>query len=237
MNGEWRARRLTAAIAAVFALALFPDTGRGQPGGRVPVTQPIPIPAASFAGDRPQGLFYRLKVNFTSGSRLEVQTLMFLAGNRFVRTYPHGGADTFDPSRCNSDMCGTYELGPAGLAVRLDNGQTIQWQFRKTADGFELDGDSYKPARALTAAALAGTWAGAATTGNSSENVYRFEPNGTFSFGMPGRAGVGGRYSLQGLTLTLAFSDGTQRRRTVFGASASDPIGLISVEGDAYRRQ
>lgn len=47
----------------------------------------------------------------------------------------------------------------------------------------------------------------------------------------------GGRYSVRGLTLSLAFADGSQKRRTLFAAGTSEPIGLIAVDGDVFRRQ
>lgn len=88
----------------------------------------------------------------------------------------------------------------------------------------------------MSAATLAGTWAGGASTGYSALNVYAFGADGAFTFGT-GTGGVRGRYSVQGLTLTLAFADGTQQRRTLFAAGSSEPLGLICVEGDAYGRR
>lgn len=43
-------------------------------------------------------------------------------------------------------------------------------------------------------------------------------------------------YQLQGFALTLTFADGDTRRRTLFVASAGEPVGLISVEGEVYTR-
>ena len=37
--------------------------------------------------------------------------------------------------------------------------------------------------------------------------------------------------------LTLTFADGDTRRRTLFVASAGEPVGLISVEGEVYTRK
>lgn len=198
--------------------------------------QSIPIAAGAFDEDRPVGLFYRLKVDLMSGGRLEVRTLLFLAGNRIARTFPFGGGGAFDPSRCNPEMCGSYQPGADEITVRWDDGQVDRWRYGRTAEGFELDGDSYKPARPLTEADLIGTWAGAGSTGNPSENVYTFDPGGTFTFGA-GPGGVGGCYRLDGLTLSLAFAGGAQAQRTLFAAGSGEPVGLICVEGDAYRRQ
>jgi hypothetical protein len=198
--------------------------------------QSTPIVTGTVEQQRPAGLFYRLKVDLTSGGRLEIRTLLFLPGNRISRTFPFGGAAGFDASRCNPDTCGTYQWEPTQITVRWDNGQVDRWSYRQTADGIDVDGDSFKPARTVSAATLAGTWAGAATTSNSAQNVYAFGADGTFTFGT-GTGGVGGRYTVQGLTLTLAFADGTQQRRTLFAAGSSEPLGLICVEGDAYRRR
>lgn len=196
--------------------------------------QSIPIAPGGFDQDRPAGLFYRLKVDLMSGGRLEVRTLLFVAGVRIVRSFPYGGA--FDPSRCNPDMCGSYRHDEGQITVRWDDGQEDRWRYGRTPEGFELDGDSFKPAHPLTEAALIGTWAGAGNVGSSAENVYTFASDGTFTFGT-GHGGTGGRYRLDGLTLSLAFDDGSQAQRTLLAAGSGEPVGLICVEGDAYRRQ
>jgi|GEM_PF-4218497 len=200
-----------------------------------PNEQPIPIAPAAFDQDRPVGLFYRLKVDLMGGGRLEVRTLLFLAGDRIARTFPFGGG-AFDPSRCNPDLCGSYRVDADQVTVRWDDGQVDRWRYGRTAEGFELDGDGFKPARPLTEATLAGTWTGAGNVGNPAENVYTFDAGGTFTFGA-GPGGVGGRYRLDGLTLSLAFADGSQVQRTLFAAGSGEPVGLICVEGDVYRRQ
>src|SRR6185503_5825952 len=137
-----------------------------------PSDQPNPIAPGAFDQDRPVGLFYRLKVDLMSGGRLEVRTLLFLAGDRIVRAFPFGDGAAFDPSRCNPDMCGSYRHGEGEITVRWDDGRVDEWRYARTAEGFELDGDSFKPARPLTEAELIGTWAGAGNVGNPAENVY-----------------------------------------------------------------
>lgn len=182
-----------------------------------PSEQLIPIAPGAFDRDRPAGLFYRLKVDFMSGGRLEVRTLLFVAGVRIVRSFPFGGA--FDPSRCNPDMCGSCRHDDGQITVRWDDGREDAWRYAMTPEGFELDGDSFKPARPLTEAELAGAWAGAGNAGVSGENVYVFDTGGAFTFGS-GPAGTGGRYRLNGVTLLLAFADGSQARRTLFVAGS-----------------
>ena len=227
-------------MAALIAIAPIPATGQqsGQ-AGQAAASRVLTIPPGSFDQGRPVGLFYRLKVNFSSGNRLDVYTLAFLPGNRVTRTYPYGGAESFDQQqRCNPDMCGSFQATADAIAIRWDNGQTSQWSYRRTEDGFELDGDSYIPVRTFTRATLVGTWAGAATTTNASQNSYTFNLDGTFTFSAdPARPGLGGRYSLAGTTLTLDWADGTTQRRTLFGAGSNTPISLASIEGDTYRRR
>jgi len=199
-----------------------------------PTEQTIPLAPGTFDQDRPVGLFYRLKVDFTSGGRLEVRTLLFVAGVRIVRSFPFGGA--FDPSRCNPDMCGSYRHDGDGITVGWDDGGEDRWRYARTSEGIEVDGDSYKPARPLATAELVGKWAGAGNVGNPTENAYTFDSAGAFTFGAAG-SGVGGRYSVEGVTLSLTFADGSQTRRTLFAAGSGEPVGIICVEGDAYRRQ
>lgn len=194
----------------------------------------IPLVPGAFDQDRPVGLFYRLKVDFMSGGRLELRTLLFVAGVRIVRAFPFGGG--FDPAGCNPDMCGSYRHDGDEIAVRWDDGEEDRWRYTRTSDGIEVDGDSYKPARPLSPAELAGTWAGAGNVDNPAENVYTFDPAGAFTFGAAG-SGFGGRYSVDGLTLSLAFADGSEARPTLFAAGSGEPVGIICVEGDAYRRQ
>lgn len=198
---------------------------------------PIPIPPAGFDKNRPVGLFYRLEVNMQSGARLEAKTWLFLPRNRVTRTFPYGGGDGFDPSRCLPDTCGSYQIEAGALSVRWDNGRVDRWAYATTAEGITLDGTLFRPARAMTEAALAGEWTGAGDTGNPSANVYKFERGGTFTFGTAHKPGPPGRYRVRGLTLTLTFADGAESRRTLFVAGKGEPIALISVEGEVYKRK
>jgi hypothetical protein len=104
--------------------------------------------------------------------------------------------------------------------------------FAATAEGVTLDGALYRPARSMTGAALVSRWVDGAGS-----NVYMFDANGRFSFGTLGGGGLTGTYQLQGFALTLTFADGDTRRRTLFVASAGEPVGLISVEGEVYTRK
>jgi hypothetical protein len=85
----------------------------------------------------------------------------------------------------------------------------------------------------MTAPALIGRWADA---GDGGSNVYTFDSSGRFSFGT-GDRGLAGTYRLEGWTLTLTFADGDVRRRTLFAASAGEPVGMISIEGEVYARK
>jgi hypothetical protein len=189
----------------------------------------VPIPPARLEASGPAGLLSRVVVDFSSGN-VDVRTLLFLPGNRIVRTYPYGGGAAFDLSRCNPDMCGRYELAGDRMTLRWDDGRTDQWSYAASADAVDLDGDRYRPARAVTTPELVGSWA------DAGGNTYVFAGNGTFSFGYGG-SGLSGRYALQGLALTLTFQDGDTRVRTVFAAGSGDPVGMLSIDGDAYRRR
>lgn len=225
-----------------------PAAAAGSTPKRVPESGPaartspsnaahLPIPPAGFENKRPVGLFYRMEVAMQSGARLEAKTWLFLPGKRVARTFPYGGGDTFDPSRCLPDTCGSYQIEAGALSVRWDNGREDRWAYAATAEGITLDGTLFRPARPMTEAALAGEWTGAGDTGNPSANVYKFEPGGTFTFGTAHKPGAPGRYRVRGLTLILIFADKTESRRTLFVAGKGEPIALISVEGEAYRRK
>jgi hypothetical protein len=193
----------------------------------------VPLEPGRIAGGQPSGLFYRVEVAFGGPRRVESRTWLFLPGQRVARVYPFGGTGTFDVSRCNPDTCGTYQIGAGKLAVRWDGGRVDEWTFATTADGITLDGTLFRAARAMTPASLVGRWSGA---GNGGSNVYTFDGSGRFSFGTSDR-GLPGTYRLQGLSLILTFADGDVRRRTIFAASAGEPVGMISVEGEVYARK
>ena len=230
-------RNCTAASIAMILL-LQSSTGAAQDRRTSGASQQVlTIPAASIGDKGPTGLFYRLKVNFSSGNRLETYTIAFLPGNRVTRTYPIGGAESFDQARCNPDMCGTYQVSADAIAIRWDKPQSTSWTCRRTPDGFDLDGDSYKPARPLSTTTLVGTWTGAATAGSGAQNTYVFRTDGTFSLGAATVRNLDGRYVLRGTTIILTWADGTQERRTIFAANANNPPTLVSIEGDAFRRQ
>ena len=180
------------------------------------------------AGTQLAGLFYRVAVATVGPRRVDTRTWLFLPGQRVSRVYPFGGV--FDPSRCSGDTCGSYQVGAGRLAVRWDGGRVDQWSFAAIADGISLDGAPFRPARPMTGAALAGRWSA------DGGNLYVFDGNGRFSFGTS-TGGLTGTYQLQGFLLTLTFADGDVRRRTLFGASAGEPVGLITVEGEVYARK
>lgn len=180
------------------------------------------------AGAQLAGLFYRVAVATVGPRRVDTRTWLFLPGSRVSRVYPFGGV--FDPARCSGDTCGAYQIGGGQLTVRWDGGRTLQWAFAATADGISLDGAPFRPARPMTGAALVGRWS------DEGGNTYVFDGTGRFSFGA-GSGGLTGAYQLHGFLLTLTFADGGVRRRTLFAASAGEPVGVISVEGEVYARK
>jgi hypothetical protein len=189
-----------------------------------------PLEPGRITGGLPAGLFYRVEVAVVGPRRVDARTWLFLPSQRVSRVYPYGAV--FDPARCSGDTCGSYQIAGAQLAVRWDGGRVLQWAFAATAEGITLDGALYRPARPMTGAALVGRWVDGAGS-----NVYMFDANGRFSFGTLGGGGLTGTYQLQGFALTLTFADGDTRRRTLFVASAGEPVGLISVEGVVYARK
>lgn len=183
---------------------------------------PLPIEPGRLVGNQPVGLFYQIDVE--TSRRVYTRTWLFLPGNRISRAYLYGGG-TFDTSRCSPDTCGTYAISSGQITVRWDGGSVDQWPFGLSADGIRLNNSTFRPARPMTATSLVGKWSGA------NLNVYTFDANGRFSF-----SGLGGTYRVQGLTLTLTFDDGDMRHRTLYGASAGEPVGMISVDREAYAR-
>lgn len=189
---------------------------------------PIPIETGRAVGDQLIGLFY--KINVEPSARVSTRTWLFLPENRISRVHPHGGG-MFDPSRCSPDTCGSYTISAKKIIVQWDGGSVETWPFEPTADAIQLNNSTFRPALPMTSLALQGTWSAAGG------NVYTFDANGRFSFGVGSSPGLGGTYHAQGLTLTLTFNDGDMRHRTLFGASAEEPIGMISIDGEAYARK
>jgi len=176
------------------------------------------------------GFSIRVEVTAFGSRRVDAKTWLFLPGQRVSRVYPFGGTGAFDPSRCSGDTCGNCEIGGGKFVVAFDGGRTLDWTFAANAEGISLDGQLFRPARTMSGAALPGRWA------EDSGNVYTFDSNGAFSFGTDHKA-LPGTYRLQGFALSLTFADGEVRRRTIFAASATEPVGMISVEGEVYSRQ
>ncbi|MGC4097270.1 MAG: DUF5640 domain-containing protein [Nitrospira sp.] len=105
------------------------------------------------------------------------------------------------------------------------------WPFEMIADGIQLNNSTFRPARPMTVAALVGKWSAAAG------NVYTFDADGGFSFGAGSAPGLRGTYHIEGLRLILTFDDGDMRHRTLFRATVGEPIGMISIDGEAYARK
>ena len=215
-------RRSFGALVAAVGLACAMASADAQ----------TPLEPGRVAGAQPVGLFYRVAVAAVGPRRVDTRTWLFLPGDRVSRVYPFGGA--FDSARCGPDTCGRYQIAAGQLTVRWDGGRVLQWTFAATADGITLDGDLYRPARPIPALALVGRWADA---GDGGTNLYTFDGNGRFSFGTGQGGGLAGTYRVEGLAAILTFADGDVRRRTLFAASAGDPVGMISVDGEVYARK
>jgi len=192
----------------------------------------IALEPGRIVAGQPAGLFCSVQVTTVGSQRVDTRTWLFLPGNRVSRVYPYGGTGLFDPSRCSGDTCGSYQLEQAQLSVRWDGGRVDKWTFATSDEGISLDGKLLRPARALNVASLVGQWSDA---GESNGNVYAFADDGRFSFGTRDQA-LGGTYETLGLTLTLRFTDGDVRRRTLFALSGAQPA-MISIESDVYMRQ
>ncbi len=195
----------------------------------------VPIEPGTIVDGRPAGLFYRVEVDLTGGQGAETTTWLFLPDHRVSRFHPLGGSGLFDPSRCNPDTCGTFEITAEQLLVRWDDGHVQRWAFSATPDEIRLDGREFRRARAVPVESLVGQWSDG-QPGAGGMNVYTFDGDGRFSFGN-GRNALTGTYRILGLTLTLTFSDGDVRGRTLFAASTQAPVGLISVDGTVYARR
>ncbi|BDC48681.1 hypothetical protein F183_A09970 [Bryobacterales bacterium F-183] len=177
------------------------------------------------------GLYTATQVNALAGDRVAANTRYFLPGNRIARVFPYGSGNTFDPSRCSGDTCGTYSIAGNRMTIRWDNGRTDEIAYEAVPEGIRLDGTLFRPARTVAPAVLPGMWQSAGG------NVYRFTADGAFTFGTTASAGLGGRFRVEGLTLVLTYSDGDVRRRTLLPASPADPPGLISIEGEVFVRK
>jgi hypothetical protein len=228
--GVARAEEVSHELTAFFdSLRLTPAAADTAPpwerrGGDGRAPESIPIEPGRLVGNQPVGLFYQIDVE--TSRNVYTRTWLFLPGNRISRAYLHRGGGTFDPSLCSSDTCGTYAIGPGQITVRWDGGSVAQWPFGLSAEGIRLNNSTFRPARPMTATSLVGKW--------STANLkwYEFDANGRFTWS----GGGGGTYRVQGLTLTLTFHNGDMSLRTLYGASAGEPVGMISVDREAYTR-
>ncbi len=179
----------------------------------------------------PQGLFYVVRV--IGIQQLQVETHIFLPGNRILRFFPARGGDQADLTVCAAapDQCGTYQLAGAEMRIRWDNGAAQQLAFARTEKGFSLDADEFKPARQTSPAALVGAWS------TISGNRVSFDGDGRYEWG-GGEAGsvkLVGTYEVHGLTLTLRRSDGAVETHTLF--ATGDRGEAICLGGEWYVRE
>jgi hypothetical protein len=124
-------------------------------------------------------------------------------------------------------------MDAGSLAIRWDNGMSDRRGFARTGEGFTFDGDTYRPARGVTAAEVAGSWSAGSVTA-----ALTFRSNGTFEWsGGSAATTLRGRFDIRGLTTTLRFEDGTAKSYTLFAAGQSRPVGLISFDGTVYARK
>jgi hypothetical protein len=223
------------APAATPAAPAAPTSSRAPPAPPVPAesTEVVAVAPGAFVDGAPQGLFYRVTAGFTTYGRVTAETRLFLPGNRIVRASPYGG-DTFAMSRCLPDQCGTYRIDPGYLTITWGNRQVDRWTLTRASDGMDLDGATFRPARPVPASALVGRWSAASSDGNPYANVYTFERDGTFTFGTTSSTRLTGRFAVQGMTLVLRFSDGSEERRTLFVTSTDQRIGSIAINGEVF---
>lgn len=238
-NQDDLVNRFAAPAREFFESLRFPETAppggdRSVPQGPAPPPGPggTAIPAAGFEGDHPHGLFYRLQAGLGT---VRLETRIFLAAQRVLRMYPFGGGNTIDLARCNNDTCGSYQVDGTWLTVRWDNGNTQRLRFERGGDGFTLDGETFQPARGISAAEAVGDWV---NPGSGFDTALRLKSDGSFEWGAGSNATtLRGRYELQGLALVLHFADGASKQYTVFAAGRTRPVGLISFDGSVYSRR
>jgi hypothetical protein len=229
-NQDQLITRYAPAAREFFQSLRFSAGGNNPPPPAAGATTVTAIPRAGFEGSLPRGLFYRLQAG---GGRMETRTRLFLPPDRVTRVEPMGGS-TFDLARCSPDTCGRYRVEGATLTLQWDNGRSDRLAFARSGDGFRLDGDEYQPARGLSREDAVGTWV---NPGGASATL-QLRADQTFQWGGGSEATtLRGRYSIEGLALILAFTDGTSRRYTLFAAGPGRPPGLVSMDGTVFSRK
>jgi hypothetical protein len=230
-----------ATVARTFFESMkFPhDAAASAPsGGSAPVATSagfVSIPPASVEGNRPRGLFYRLQVAM-GATRMETQVRVFVAGERVMRISPFGDGNAIDASRCSRDTCGSYSVDGEWVNVRWDHGDTERLRVT-TAGELVLGSDTFRPGRAVRGEEVVGDWVNPGTGSVPLSTPLRFRADGTFEWGTGSETTLRGRYSLDGSTLTLAFTDGTSRKYALFAAGRTTPVGMISFDGTVYARR
>jgi hypothetical protein len=215
-----------------FESLRFSEAAQPAPTQASPGRAGSPIPAAGFAGSEPRGLFYRLQ---SGGGGMETRTRIFLPSQRVIRVEPYGDGNTIDLGRCSPDTCGGYRVEGGSLVVRWDNGNTERLSFVRSGFGFTLDGQDFHPARGVELAEAVGDWRNAS---GGTDAVLRLRGDRSFEWsGGSSATTLRGRFELQGLMLTLHFSDGTSKSYALFAAARSRPAGLISLDGTVYSRR
>jgi hypothetical protein len=220
--------------APATAPAPVAPTSSPVPPSPAASTELVAVAPGSFVDGAPKGLFYRVTAGFTTYGRVTAETRLFLPGNRIVRAFPYGGGDAFAMSQCLPDQCGSYRIDPGYLTITWGHRQVDRWTLARASDGMDIDGATFRPARAVPAAALVGRWSAASSDGNPYANVYTFARDGTFTFGTASSPRLTGRFAVQGMTLTLRYADGTEARRTLFVTSTDERVGSIAIDGEVF---
>ncbi|BCW88610.1 hypothetical protein sos41_17510 [Alphaproteobacteria bacterium SO-S41] len=193
--------------------------------------------------DGPAGIYFVQTPDFASGG-LDRRTVLF-AGDRWAEN-PEGDLSQFNFDAARPSMSGRWSLAGDAMSMTPAEGPPRTGPVKLNPDTcFDFRDGIWCPARPFAGATLAGKYSGGSSYSSSSSAIavasdYEFSADGTYrllaagSFtsaepdGRVTAAGASeGRYRIEGLTLILTGSDGTERRDIAFplgeGADGAAP--------------
>ena len=216
------------------------ETPRMYPGspGWLPSGRGVPIPAASLTGGRPQGLWFYMGLNSSSG--MSAVPVVFLPDGSMASNPRPGAGDLVDiagqSAQPGSNGVGRFSVGGGRINVS-SNGFDSSDAYSTGSDGegpwFASGARRYRPLKPIDAQQLVGKWS---AVGSS----FVFHADGRYESGQTAvnsaytlAAGGRGRWQLDGYLIGMR-PDNAPFWITTIGASSP---GLMVMGSALYKRQ
>ena len=229
-----------AAAAAEGARLPTGETPRTYPGspGWLPSGRGLPIPAASLAGGRPQGLWFYMGLNSSSG--MSAVPVVFLPDGSMASNPRPGAGDLVDiagqSAQPGSNGVGRFSVGGGRINVS-SNGFDSSDAYSSGSDGegpwFATGARRYRPLKPIDARQLVGKWSAVGSSfvfhADGRYESGQIAINSAYTLAAAGR----GHWQLDGYLIGMR-PEGAPFWISTIGASSP---GLMVMGSALYKRQ